>query len=279
MIELGEFKVYPLSDGMFYLDAGQMFGAIPKVLWSKDFEADEMNRIALYLRPVLVDTGEARVLIDAGVGDRYDDKFAKIYQVKREKSQLILSLEANGFSADDVTHVILSHLHFDHCGGLTYRDEQGVSRLTFPNALFFVPAGEWEAMNNVNEKTKASYKLEWFEPVVASGKLRRISGAEEEKILPGFSYLKSPGHVADHRCVLIQSKGMHLIYWGDLIPFRVHLRLPWIASLDTHPLDTLESKKKLIKRSLDEGWHYHYFYHEEDPLSSELDIKEFLGLH
>lgn len=274
MIELGSFKVIPLSDGCFYLDAGQMFGVVPKALWSREFTADEQNRVALYLRPLLVDAGEMKVLIDAGIGDRYDDKFKNIYGVTREAKQLISSLKSAGYEPSEITHVAFSHLHFDHSGGASYIDENGVARLTFPRAEYFIPASEWDFMQSLNERTKPSYRTEWFDPVVASGRLRRVENGEN--FIPGFSYLKSPGHSPSHCSILIQSQGVHLIYWGDLIPFLVHLRPAWIAAVDTHPLTTLETKKDLLKRSLDEGWHYHYFYHEKKPLYSVDEIRAFL---
>jgi len=274
MLQLGAFKVIPLSDGHFFLDAGQMFGIIPKALWAKEFEADDMNRIPLYINPLLVDTGTSLILIDPGIGDRYEEKFARIYNITREKNHLLHFLANAGYTPDQVTHVIYSHLHFDHCGGSTRVDSDGNVRVTFPNAEFFAPSGEWQFLEFPNELTKPSYRPEWVAPVVASGKFKQVEG--DSTILPGFSYIRSPGHIPNHASILIQSEGMHLIYWGDLFPFLVHLRSAWIAALDTHPLTTLETKKTLLKRALDEGWHYHYFYHEKKPLYTAEEIKEFL---
>ncbi len=274
MLELGNFKIILLADGAFYLDAGQILGVIPKALWAKEFETDELNRLPLYLRPLLVDTGNMRVLIEAGIGDRYDEKFEKIYGIVRERKQLLESLNEAGYNPDEITHVVFSHLHFDHCGGVSFLDENGVAHLSFPNAEYYIPAGEWEFMQSLNERTKPSYRHDWFAPVVASGRLRRVE--DSENFLPGFTYLDSPGHLPHHKSILIQSQGMHLIYWGDLIPFLVHLRPAWIAGVDTHPLTTLETKKALLKRAFDEGWHYHYFYHEKKPLYTAEEIQGFL---
>ncbi len=274
MINLGAYKVFPLTDGAFYLDAGQILGVIPKVMWEKEFTSDEANRIPLYLRPLLVDTGDMRVLVETGIGDRYDEKFARIYSIVRERKQLISSLKDAGYEPSDITHVIYTHLHFDHAGGSTYVDEGGVARLTFPNAEHFIPWEEWEFMQDLNERTKPSYKTDWFDPVVASGRLRRVRNGEN--FFPGFTYLKTPGHTPSHSSVLIQSEGQHLIYWGDLMPFVAHLKPAWIAGVDTHPLTTLETKKAFLKRAFDEGWHYHYFYHEKKPLYTAEEAKSFL---
>jgi len=275
MLQVGAFKVIPLSDGCFHLDAGQMFGVIPKALWAREFEADDMNRIPLFLNPLLVDTGSQLVLIDPGIGDRYDTKFADIYKVTRENNHLLHFIASAGYRLEDVTHVIYSHLHFDHCGGSTQVDSEGNVRVTFPNAEFFAPSGEWQFLESLNERTKASYRPEWVAPVVASGKFKQVEG--ESTILPGFSYIRSPGHIPNHASILIQSEGTHLIYWGDLFPFLVHLRPAWIPAVDTHPLTALETKKALLKRAFDEGWHYHYFYHEKKPLYTAEEVKEFLN--
>lgn len=274
MLALGDYKLYPLSDGYFHLDAGQIFGVVPKSMWSRFFESDPMNRIPMFLRPLLIDCGDERVLIDCGIGDRYEDKFARIYKITRTRGQLLKSLEGAGFRADDITHVIFSHLHFDHCGAATYVDEAGITRLTFPNAQFFVPLGEWEFTRHLNERTSPSYRLDWIEPLAASGHLRPVR--EAGNILPGISYIHTPGHLPDHHSVLVQSRGEVLIYWGDIIPLLPHLHPAWISAIDTHPLQTLEWKKKLLKQALDEGWHYHYFYHEKKPLYTAEEVDEFL---
>jgi len=274
MLTLGEFKLYPLSDGYFHLDAGQVFGVVPKTMWSHYYEADAMNRIPMFLRPLLIDCGGERVLIDCGVGDGYEAKFARIYKITREKGQLMKSLEESGFRREDITHVIFSHLHFDHCGSATFVDESGATRIAFPNAQFFVSLGEWEFTQHLNERTRPSYRLDWIEPLAASGRLRPIR--EEGSILPGMSYLHTPGHLPHHHSILVQNQGEVLIYWGDIMPLLPHLRPTWISAIDTHPLESLEQKKKLLKQAEDEGWHYHYFYHEKKPLYTAEEVEEFL---
>jgi len=275
MLKLGGFRIYPLSDGAFHLDGGQIFGIVPRRLWSQRFQPDAENRVPLYLRPLLLDTGERRVIIDAGIGDHYGDKFAQIYSIQRERGQLLESLRGIGYRPEDITDVIFTHLHFDHCGGATTLDEQGTPRLTFPRAHHHVSAAEYEAARNPNLRTRGSYRADFIEPIAASGRMRSIQ--DGENFLPGFTAIHTPGHTKDHLSILVQSEGEHLMFWGDLMPLAAHANPAWGAALDTHPLDTLECKLALLQRAEDEGWHYHYFYHELQPIFTPEKLAETLG--
>jgi glyoxylase-like metal-dependent hydrolase (beta-lactamase superfamily II) len=274
MIQLGDFKVFPLADGHFYLDGGLVFGLIPRVMWSKHNPPDDKNLVPLYVRPMLVDTGEKRILFDAGIGDRYGAKFAKIYGVQREEGQLLQSLKNEGYAPEDITDVVFSHLHFDHCGGASLEDKDGIPRLAFPNAVYYSSPNEYTDARNTNPRTKGSYRADFIEPIAASGHMHLIRF--EGNILPGVTALRTPGHTADHYSFLIQSEGQHLIFWADLMPLRVHMHPTYSTSLDTHPMMTMESKQRLIKRAVDEGWHYHYFYHEMQPVVSAAEVEEHL---
>jgi glyoxylase-like metal-dependent hydrolase (beta-lactamase superfamily II) len=275
MTQLGAFKLHVLTDGAFYLDGGQVFGIVPKKMWEQRHPPDEDNLVALYLRPLLVDTGERRVLIEAGIGDRAGAKFEKIYKIQREPRQLVQSLQGAGYQPEDVTDVIFTHLHFDHCGGATYENEEGVPQLTFPNAVYYASPSEFDSARERHPRTRGSYREDFIEPIVASGKLRSIR--EEGVLLPGFTALQTPGHTAHHYSVLVQSEGQHLAFWGDLMPMTVHLHPAWAAALDTHPMEAAESKRNLLQRARDEGWHYHYFYHEMKPLLSAAEVEVLLN--
>jgi glyoxylase-like metal-dependent hydrolase (beta-lactamase superfamily II) len=274
MIQLGNFEVHVLSDGVFYLDGGLVYGIIPRFMWSKHTPPDENNLVPLYLRPLLIDTGDRRVLIDAGMGDHFGAKFAKIYKIEHEEGQLLRSLHNAGFEPGDITDVIFTHLHFDHCGAASVVDKDGTPRLAFPNAKYYASYNEYQAARNPNPRTKGSYRADFIEPIAASGHMHLIR--VEGIIIPGFTALHSPGHTADHYSILIQNEGQHLICWGDLIPLLSHMHPTYAAALDTHPMETLASKQRLLKRSLDEGWHYHYFYHEMKPLKEAAEVEEHL---
>jgi len=277
MVELGGFKLHVLSDGVFYVDGGLIFGIIPRVLWSKRFEPDEQNRVPLYLRPLLVDTGERRVLIDPGIGDTYGEKFRKIYNIEREPGQLVESLANAGYAPEDITDVLFTHLHFDHCGCATKLDSGGVPRIVFRSAYYHASIEEYEKSRNPNARTQGSYRADLIEPVAASGRTKPIR-KEAESVLPGFTVLRTPGHTPDHISFLIQSQGQHLVFWGDLMPLVAHLNPAWAAALDTHPMDTMASKMKLLRRAVEEGWHYHYFYHEMKPLLTAGEVAELISV-
>jgi glyoxylase-like metal-dependent hydrolase (beta-lactamase superfamily II) len=277
MVELGGFKLHVLSDGVFHVDGGLIFGIVPRALWSKRFTPDEQNRVPLYLRPLLVDTGEQRVLIDPGIGDTYGEKFRKIYNIEREPGQLLESLANAGYAPEDVTDVLFTHLHFDHCGGATKLDAEGVPRLAFPNAYHYASVEEYEQARNPDARTRGSYRADLIEPVTATGRVHPIR-KEADSILPGFTVLRTPGHTVDHISFLIQSQGQHLVFWGDLIPLVAHINPVWSAALDTHPMDTMESKLRMLKRAVEEGWHYHYFYHEMKPLLTSDEVAELISV-
>jgi glyoxylase-like metal-dependent hydrolase (beta-lactamase superfamily II) len=254
---LGDLRIHALEGGLQRLDGGAMFGVVPKPLWERRIPADERNRIPLGLRCLLVETPDRLVLIETGLGNKEDDKFRGIYGVENASSegrpdQLHDAIAAAGFSAGDVEVVVNTHLHFDHAGGNTFRDADGQVRLAFPNARYFVQRGEWEWAHRVNERTQASYLPDNFRPVMEAGRLELIEG--EVEIVPGVSVLRTPGHCPHHQSVLVRSAGQAACFLADVMPTFAHLPLPWIMGYDVEPLVTLETKRSLIPRALEEDW-------------------------
>jgi glyoxylase-like metal-dependent hydrolase (beta-lactamase superfamily II) len=279
-MRLGEFELFSLSDGFFALDGGAMFGVVPKVFWQKSNPPDDRNRITLALRPLLIkipaevtpqrSAGESPlVLMETGVGDKQDTKFQEIYKVKHE-SHLLDSLRAAGFRPEDVTHVINSHLHFDHCGGNTKGGTGGGGQgsgnqppaavPTFPNAKYYVQAKEWATATNPDKRSKASYLPENFMPVFEAGQLVQLQGDAE--IVPGVSVVHTGGHTGGHQLLIVRSQGKTAIYWGDLIPTASHINVPYVMGYDTMPLQTMDQKEKLLKQALAENW---LMFFEHDP--------------
>lgn len=261
--ELGKFRIHALHAGGQKLDGGAMFGVVPKALWEKRIPADNRNRIPLAMRCLLVETPDALVLIDNGAGNKDGEKFRDIYGLENEGTPTRLedALRAAGFDPDDVTHMIDTHLHFDHAGGNTYRDAEGEIRLSFPRARYYVQRGEFEYAHWRNERTQASYLSANFDPVHASGKLELVDG--EVEILPGISVIRTPGHTPHHQSVIIRSAGESACFLGDLIPTAAHLPLPWIMGYDVEPLVTLESKRTLLASARAEHW---LLVFEHDPI-------------
>ena len=246
-MKFGAFEIYALSDGTFGLDGGQMFGVVPKVLWEKKLPADERNRVRLGLTCLLVRTGKHNVLIETGIGDKFDAKRTEIYNIEHSPN-LLDDLSRHGLSVEDVDIVINTHLHFDHCGWNTRREGAAIVP-TFPKARYFMQRAEWEHALHPNERDKASYIEEWFAPAEPQTVL--VEGACE--IVPGIRVELAPGHIRDMQCVWVESEGKRACFISDLVPTHAHLPFPWIMAFDLYPMETLASKKRLLPRLAEQG--------------------------
>jgi glyoxylase-like metal-dependent hydrolase (beta-lactamase superfamily II) len=239
-MKLGDFELQALSDGTFALDGGQMFGIVPKAVWGKRISADDRNRIRLALTCLLVRTGRHNVLVETGIGDKFDPKRADIYSV-HHSSTLLAELSKLGLAPEDIDIVINTHLHFDHCGWNTRR-QAGKVVPTFPRARYVVQRGEWERAFQPSERERASYVEEFFAPPEAQTEL--LEGDSE--ILPGIRVEVVPGHTRNMQCVWIESQGQRACFISDLVPTAAHLAYPWIMSFDLYPMETLANKKRLL---------------------------------
>ncbi len=258
-IKIGKLEIISLLDGFIKLDGGAMFGVIPKPLWTRLTPSDERNRITIAMRPLLIIHPDANILIDTGIGNKYDEKFADIYGVDR-KPGIENDIKKSGFTPEDIDIVINTHLHFDHAGGNTIKRGNEIF-LTFPNATYIVQKLEWEIALNPDPRSKASYIKENFMPVKESGKLKIIDG--EMEILSGVKCIKTGGHTEGHQIVVIDSDNNGALYWGDLMPTIAHLKTPYIMGYDIFPLDVMREKEKYIK--LVQEKNYISFF-EHDPL-------------
>lgn len=239
-MKLGAFEIYALSDGTFGLDGGQMFGVVPKVLWEKKLPPDERNRVRLGLNCLLVRTGKYNVLIETGIGDKFDAKRKDIYNVNHS-SNLLDDLSRHGLGVGDIDIVINTHLHFDHCGWNTRREGTEVVP-TFPNARYFMQRAEWEHALHPTDRDRASYLEEWFAP--AEPQTVFVEGSCE--VAPGIRVELAPGHIRDMQCVWVESEGLKACFISDLVPTRAHLPFPWIMAFDLYPMETLSSKQRLL---------------------------------
>lgn len=256
-MRLGRLEVHVLHESTFWLDGGQMFGLVPRVFWEKEVRPDPHSRIPLGVHPLLVKSGDTWALLDGGNGDKFDEKFRKIYRIE-EDSPARAQIQALGVRPEEIGLVVLSHLHFDHAGGASRFDGNRVVR-AFPNARVVIDRGEWHDAWRPNEYTRGGYKPFDFECL--EGAAEWINPAEDAEVLPGIHFVRAPGHTAHHRCMLLQSEGQSLLCTVDSIPQGHHVKLPWIAGLDHHPLDSLATKKGLLKRAADEDW-WILFTHE-----------------
>ena len=257
-MKLGAFDIEPVTDGRFRLDGGAMFGVVPKILWEKCCQPDEQNRISLGLNCLLIRTGRKNILLDTGLGDKEDAKFQEMFAVERIPT-LRDSLKMQGLGPEDIHMVVNTHLHFDHAGGNTVR-ENGAIVSTFPRAKYFVQRGEYEDAARANERTRASYRRENFTPVAHVDQWEFMDG--ETELVPGVSVVVTEGHTRHHQSIKIESEGQIAFYLGDLIPTVSHLPLPYIMGYDLYPLQTLETKRWVLDRALSENW---LLVFEHDP--------------
>jgi glyoxylase-like metal-dependent hydrolase (beta-lactamase superfamily II) len=262
ILELQDLRITAIDAGSLWLDGGAMFGVVPKPLWSRRTEPDERNRIPLAMRCLLVETADARVLIDSGVGSKESEKFMEIYRIDNGGSPTRLedSLRAAGVQPDQIDVVLNTHLHFDHAGGNTLCAADGAVTAAFPNAEYCIRQTEWEFSHLENERVRASYLPANFDPLESEGRVRLLE--EGAEVVPGVRLLEAPGHTPGHQSILVGEGDRKLLFLADLVPTVAHLPLAWIMGYDVEPLVTLESKRAILARSLREGWTLAF---EHDP--------------
>jgi glyoxylase-like metal-dependent hydrolase (beta-lactamase superfamily II) len=247
-MNLGDFELTSVSDGLYRLDGGAFFGIIPKSMWSKKVQADENNLVPVGLNSLLVRTGKQTILIETGIGNKLSEKMQKIYG---QPAKLLENLSAAGVSPEEIDIVINSHLHFDHCGWNTIRQD-GKVVATFPKAKYYAPEGEWRHGHKPLERDAISYIGENYDPLVESGQMKLLRGDQE--IVPGVSVKVFPGHTETMQAIILQSGGKTACYISDLIPTTAHLDLTWGMAFDLFPVQTIESKKKYYARAIPEKW-------------------------
>ncbi len=267
-LKIGPYEVIPLPTGIFGLDGGAMFGTVPKVLWEKSNPPDAQNRIRMEARALLLKSPGCNIVIDTGngsdfilkYGEKLGSKFAEMYNIDPQGPSLQKSLSQSGLQFEDVHHVILTHLHFDHAGGATH-EVNGKLVPTFPKAQYYVQKANLETAQHPNLRERASYYPANFEPLLESGKLKLLEG-NKENLLPGISVYVSNGHTQGQQVVKITDGQNTLLYCGDVIPTSSHVRLPWVMGYDLNPLVLMEEKQKFLGPAADEKW---YLYFEHDP--------------
>ena len=249
-MRLGRFEIDIFSDGTFKLDGGAMFGVVPKVFWEKQKTPDGLNRIEMDMNCLLIRDADHVVIVETGAGTKMSDKLRGIYGIERPP-QLLDELAKRGVRPENVTLVVNTHLHFDHAGGNTRRDGD-VLVATFPRASYVFQRLEWQDATHPNERTQASYYPDDFAPLEAPGKLELIDEAVE--IIPGVRLDRVQGHTRGTQTVRVTDGKRTVFFSSDFMPDRHHLPLPWIPAQDLYPLDTLEAKRTILARALDEQW-------------------------
>lgn len=244
-MQFGNVTLHLVSDGAYFEDGGGFFGLVPKTLWQRIIEPDERNRIPFELRCLLIETDEQRILVDTGYGDKLSEK-ARGHISLEGARRLLGSLEKLGVGPLDIDLVINTHLHGDHCGGNTRYDENGELVPTFPWATYCVQRLELADAMFPNERTRATYLRENFEPLEQAGQLRVLMG--DTRLTDEIRVLVTPGHTRAHQCVVVESEGRTAMFMGDLASWPIHMeRLAWVPAYDVEPLVSIETKRRLAQ--------------------------------
>ena len=275
-------KLHIIETGYFKLDGGAMFGVVPKSLWSRTNPADSLNRIDLAARSLLIEDGNRLILIDAGMGNKQEDRFFRHFGLYGNDS-LDESIKKAGFDRTDITDVFLTHLHFDHCGGaVRWNENKTAYELSFPNARYWSNKQHWEWAVNPNEREKASFLSENLRPIQESGRLCFIETPKTSFASDcglGFGVLFVNGHTEKQMIPHISYRRKTLVFMADLLPTAGHLPLPYIMGYDVRPLQTLEEKKYFLIRAADENFVLFMQHDANNPLITVQHTDRGVRLH
>jgi len=254
-------RLHTIQTGYFKLDGGAMFGVVPKSMWQKINPPDENNMCTWSMRCLLIEDENRLILIDTGMGDKQDEKFRSHFY-PHGNDNLDKSLAAKGFSRNDITDVILTHLHFDHCGGAVIRRPDGILECAFKNARYWSNEDHWNWAMVPNEREKASFLKENFVTIQESGQLNYCK--DQGLIIPSISLEYVFGHTEAMMVPHIQYQGKDIVFAADLMPSSFHIPMPYVMAYDLRPLNTLTEKEKLLTEAVDKG---SIIFFEHDPVS------------
>ena len=277
-LHLGELAVQVCADVTFRLDGGMMYGTVPRVMWERFAVPDERNRVPVAARSMLVrgrDAGgaSALVLVDTGLGDlAAGARFRELYGVTDPAWRLLAELAALGVSPEAVTHVLLTHLHFDHAGGAVRGTGAG-TRPTFPAARYLVHGGELAYARSPDRRSQASYKAQNWEPLATAGVLETVAGDTE--VIPGVWLRDAPGHTDHHQVVTVSGGGRTVLFTADLFPFADHLKPHYVPALDVDPRLTMATRQRYLERIAAEGW---LLLFQHDAAHSLVQVDANLGV-
>jgi glyoxylase-like metal-dependent hydrolase (beta-lactamase superfamily II) len=254
-------KLYSIPTGNLKIDGGAMFGIIPKVLWERMYPADEHNLVKLSMRCLLVVDDDRKILFDSGMGDKQGENFLRHYYPDR-KDTLIGSLAKYGFKPDDITDHVITHLHFDHCGGSIKYDENREDLITvFPNANYWISRLQWNLAQIPNRLEGASFLKENIEPIEKSGQLKLF--ISEFDLTQNIRIRIFNGHTLGLAIGIIKYENMTIVNISDLIPMAGNIPLTWISGYDTNPLNSLTEKQQFLEESMKNNYIYFFFHDAE----------------
>jgi glyoxylase-like metal-dependent hydrolase (beta-lactamase superfamily II) len=270
VLTIGDARLTMLNGGNFRLDGGAMHGVVPKTLWSKLVSCDALNRCEYATRCLLVEVAGKRELIETGNGDKFSPKLKDIYGIDHDRA-IGAALREVGLAPEDIDFVVMTHMHFDHSGGAVRLSTTGSGLApVFPRARHVVQRREWEDATHPHERNHASYLQENIKPL--EGLLQLVDG--EAEIVPGLRVIPTPGHTAGHQSVLIGAwdpGAPKALFLGDVVPTAVHVKLPWVMAYDLDPARTVETKRALFTRAVQEDWLL-LWGHDKDNAGGRLGV-------
>jgi glyoxylase-like metal-dependent hydrolase (beta-lactamase superfamily II) len=270
-MRLGKVNLRVVSDGTYWEDGGGLFGLVPKALWERVMQPDERNRLPFQQRSLVIETGRDRILVDTGYGDKLSQKERGFISLEGNR-RLLSDLEGAGIGASDIDLVINTHLHGDHCGGNTRYSQEGEVVPTFPRATYCIQRLELADAHFPNERTRATYLRENFEPLERAGQLRVLWG--DTQISDEVRVIVTPGHTRAHQCVVIESQGKTAAFLGDLASWPIHIeRLAWVPAYDLEPMVSIETKRSVARWAV-ENRVLLFFEHHPEVVAGYLHATE-----
>jgi glyoxylase-like metal-dependent hydrolase (beta-lactamase superfamily II) len=242
MIRIGSLEVHLILESTVRVDAGGAFGLVPRALWGKLMPYDDNNTVVMTQHVLFVQSAGRRIVIDTGLGGNLTSRQIAFRKLERPRGTLIDALNRLGIRPEDIDLVIDTHLHNDHCGGNVRVDADGRVEPVFPNAEYVVQRREYEDALHPNERTRATYILDNYQPLYERGQLRLLDGDTE--LAPGIRGVVAPGHTPGHMAVRLEDGGEHGAFVCDMASYAIHFeRLGWMTAYDVEPLITLETKR------------------------------------
>lgn len=251
MPQIAGYELYSIETGRFALDGGAMFGIVPRVMWERNLMPDAKNRVPMALRCLLLVGNDRVILVDDGAGDKYDAKFASLFAIDQTHSELRRSLAALGLVPEDVTDVILSHLHFDHAGGSTTRKGDLIVP-SFANAQYHVQRKHWDWAQKPNARERNSFLKENLQPLAESGQLNLVDG--DGVLFEGVSLHTVNGHTQGMHMVKVSDAQQTLVFTADLLPTQFHVPSVWVMAYDLEPLVSMAEKEAFFQEAIAGNW-------------------------
>lgn len=258
-MKIGKYDLYSVETSEFSLDGGAMFGIIPKPVWEKKVSADELNRVNMVTRSLLLVSDEKKILIDTGNGTKWEEKYKQIYDINTDQYNIEKSLGKYGFSSEQITDVICTHMHFDHIGGNT-KIKSGEVVPTFPNAKYWISEENWKLANHPSQKDAGSF-IEHDWKVLAENQMIEIIDGREP-FIEGIDTIVTHGHTPGLLHPIVSDGSNKLFYGADIFPMVAHIPIPWVMAYDVQPVVTMEEKQKLLQKMEREDW---ILFFEHDP--------------